>query len=202
MSLRAISAVVVTAAALALAGCGSAPEVPRPQAAEPTPTTEQPAAIPVPFAVEIPAIEARSTLIPLGVTDHDCPDEPPCLAPPPTDEPMQAGWFELGPEPGEVGPAVIAGHVDGIGPDGRKGHPGIFAKLQALSPGDEVTVEDADGTLHRFSVYAVEKVPKDQFPTDRVYGRTPEPELRLITCGGEFEGGHYVDNWVAWARLA
>jgi hypothetical protein len=49
----------------------------------------------------------------------------------------------------------------------------------------------------------VERYAKAQFPTERVYGNTADPELRLITCGGVFDGrsGPYQDNVVAYARL-
>ena len=30
----------------------------------------------------------------------------------------------------------------------------------------------------------------------KVYGAWPDPELRLITCGGSFAAGHYLDNVV------
>ena len=44
-----------------------------------------------------------------------------------------------------------------------------------------------DGAKRVFEVYDVVSAPKTAFPTDRVYGDTPTPELRLITCGGEFD---------------
>jgi hypothetical protein len=42
---------------------------------------------------------------------------------------------------------------------------------------------------------------KDRFPTQAVYGPTPDPELRLITCGGAFDyaTGHYLSNIVVYA---
>lgn len=172
------------------------------------------AATPDPTFLEIPAIDARSSLIALGLTDQDCPANlTPCLAPPSVREPMQAGWYAgADPEfsgdewhPGENGPAVIAGHVDGYGPDGRKGHPGIFARLGELAIGDEVFVERATGPALKFEVYAVEHHPKDAFPTQRVYvDPTEGPELRLVTCGGAFDrsSGHYTDNIIAFARQA
>lgn len=42
---------------------------------------------------------------------------------------------------------------------------------------------------------------KDRFPTEAVYGPTPAPTLRLITCAGFFDSssGHYVDNLIAYA---
>jgi sortase (surface protein transpeptidase) len=163
-------------------------------------------ATPDPWSITIPKIESHSTLIPLGLTEKAE------LEVPPIDQPMQAGWYagadpafdgdEI--KPGDTGPAVIAGHVDGIGPDGRKGSPGIFARLSELAPGDEVLIDRADASRLRFVVTAVQRHAKEQFPSQQVYGPTTQPELRLITCGGAFDrgAGHYVDNWVVWAVLA
>ena len=41
----------------------------------------------------------------------------------------------------------------------------------------------------------------DQFPTGKVYGPTPDAELRLITCGGAFDSAtrHYLSNIVVYA---
>jgi hypothetical protein len=49
----------------------------------------------------------------------------------------------------------------------------------------------------------VKEYSKKSFPTDEVYGNTDGPQLRLITCGGEFNRatGHYVDNLVAYGHL-
>ena len=106
-----------------------------------------------------------------------------------------AGWFAAGPEPGQPGPAVIAGHVDS-----RDG-PAIFYRLGELRPGDEVLVHREDGSTVRFRVDHVEQYPKDAFPAASVYGPVPGPELRLITCGGEFDrSAHsYRDNLVVYA---
>jgi hypothetical protein len=42
---------------------------------------------------------------------------------------------------------------------------------------------------------------KDHFPTQAVYGPTPDAELRLVTCGGTFDRatGHYLSNTVVYA---
>jgi hypothetical protein len=52
-------------------------------------------------------------------------------------------------------------------------------------------------------VDSLESVPKDHFPTRKVYGRIKFPGLRLITCGGNFdtEGGHYLNNIIVYAHL-
>lgn len=186
-----------------LVGC-SAPAV-----SADVPPASEPAAAPVvvaePTAITIPAIDAHSTLEPLGLTPEGE------LATPPVDKPMQAGYY-AGPDPaftgdevlpGEVGPAVVVGHVDGV-IDGQKGQPGIFYWLHDLGPGDEIVIDRADGSQVRFVVTAVERHAKAEFPTERVYGNTERPELRLVTCGGDFDraAGHYTDNWIVWAELA
>lgn len=59
--------------------------------------------------------------------------------------------------------------------------------LDELTPGDEVFVDRADGSSVRFLVRAIESYLKDEFPTVRVYDPTENAQLRLITCGGEFD---------------
>jgi sortase (surface protein transpeptidase) len=109
----------------------------------------------------------------------------------------KAGWYDQGPRPGQPGPAVILGHVD------SKTGPAVFYQLRALRPGDIVRVGLADGRILVFRVQRVRRYPKDQFPTEAVYLPTLSRELRLITCGGEFDyaSGHYRDNIVVFATL-
>jgi len=97
---------------------------------------------------------------------------------------------------GDVGPAVIAGHIDSIA------GPSVFFKLTKLKAGDLVQVERG-GRWINFTVVAVGQYPKSNFPTADVYGPTPTPQLRLITCGGSFNRGKksYVDNVVVYAVI-
>lgn len=146
----------------------------------------------VPVRVRIPAIDAVSSLIPLGLN----PDR--TIQVPPLSKPMQAGWYALGPRPGEVGSAVIIGHIDGT-----KGR-GIFFNLPRMRQGNEILITSKDGIVVRFVAALVEQVPKSAFPSDRVYGSTGRPELRLITCGGSFDRARrsYHDNIIVYATLA
>ncbi len=108
-----------------------------------------------------------------------------------------AAWYRLGPAPGQVGPAVITGHVD------TKSSLGVFFYLGRLRPGDLVVITRADGRTASFSVDSLASFPKSDFPTQLVYGATDYPALRLITCGGSFDrhAGSYVDNIVVFAHL-
>ncbi len=139
--------------------------------------------------VVIPAIGVDSALEKLSV-DADEVLQPPV-------DPDLAGWFAAGPVPGDPGPAVIAGHVDAAHA------PAVFYDLRELERGDVVSVSRNDGRTVRFRVDAVEQYAKDDFPTDAVYGPTPTPSLRLVTCGGTFDHArhHYRDNVVAYASI-
>jgi sortase (surface protein transpeptidase) len=110
----------------------------------------------------------------------------------------RAGWFTEGPAPGQVGPSVIAGHVDS-----RTG-PAVFYRLRELRPGQAILVERADGSRLRFVVEQARSYSKEGFPTVAVFGPVPEAALRLITCTGDFDRarGSYRDNLVVFARLA
>ena len=107
-----------------------------------------------------------------------------------------AGWHSNGVAPGDIGPAVIVGHVDSY--EG----PGIFYRVRELKNGEKITVDRADGSQVVFEVYGKETVPKDSFPTDKVYGDTEGAELRLLTCGGRFnkKTKSYTDNVLVYAR--
>ena len=93
-----------------------------------------------------------------------------------------------------MGPAVIAGHVD------SKTGKAVFFRLPELRKDAIIEVTRA-GAQVKFKVLAVRKYPKAQFPTDEVYGPTPNAQLRLITCGGAFDQSRrsYVDNIVVYA---
>jgi LPXTG-site transpeptidase (sortase) family protein len=106
-----------------------------------------------------------------------------------------AGWYRNGPEPGEPGRAVIAGHVD------SKSGPDVFAALSEARQGDRIVVHLIDGTEKVFTVDSVGLFKKSAFPTDRVYGGDSTRELRLITCGGSYDRarGGYQSNVVVFA---
>jgi hypothetical protein len=142
----------------------------------------------VPLQLSIPAINVRTQLVRLGVN-------PDGTLQVPTDFSV-AGWYALGPSPGERGAAVIVGHVD------SKQGPAVFYRLGALASGGLVHIALADRTEVVFRVYAVREYAKTAFPSSLVYGATPAPELRLVTCGGPFDArtGHYLDNVIVFAR--
>jgi sortase (surface protein transpeptidase) len=159
-----------------------------PQAAAPAPALA--GTVAAPKRLVIPAIGVSTGLIHLGLTRAGTLQVPVSTA--------VAGWYTGSPRPGAIGSSVIGGHIDSY-----RG-PGSFFRLRRLRPGNQIYVRRADGTVAVFRVYAVHQYLKNHFPTESVYGPTPDAQLRLITCGGTFDPstGHYLSNVVVYATLA
>jgi LPXTG-site transpeptidase (sortase) family protein len=167
------------------AGVEALPAPTGPIVAPPQSAAPRPAAAPV--SLTIPLIGVSTKLITLGLQSNGSLQVPSTTS--------VAGWYTGSPRPGAIGSAIIVGHIDSIN------GPGVFFRLDELRRGDQVYVRRADGTMVEFRVTAVEEYLKDEFPTEAVYGPTPDAELRLITCGGAFDDatGHYLSNIVVYA---
>jgi hypothetical protein len=146
-------------------------------------------ATPVPRRITIPRIGLASRLDQLGRAPDGTVEVP--------DRWEVAGWYALGPRPGDPGSAVILGHVD------SKRGPAVFFRLRELRPGDEIKITRADGSTVRFVVERIGQYDKKRFPTDDVYYPTLRSTLRLVTCGGQFDdtAGHYRSNMIVFATI-
>ncbi|MDT0265967.1 class F sortase [Streptomyces sp. DSM 44915] len=143
-----------------------------------------------PTWVTIPAIDVDAPLTSVGLDPEGWVDAPP------QEVPNLAGWYRDAASPGAAGTAVLVGHVD------NAAGPAVFYGLGELRPGDTVDVVREDGREVTFTVYETAIYDKYQLP-ERVYQDTERPELRLITCGGDFEPGTggYRANVVVYATL-
>jgi hypothetical protein len=142
-----------------------------------------------PISLQIPSISLSVRLSTLGLNVDGSVQVPTDVAEP--------GWFRLGPSPGQIGSAVILGHVD------SSQGPGVFFQLRTLLPGEQVQVSLADGAVATFAVTAVEQYSKAQFPSRLVYASQGTSELQLVTCGGTFDPqtGHYLSNVVVFSSF-
>jgi hypothetical protein len=143
----------------------------------------------VPVRLAIPAIGLSVPLSTLGLNTDGTVQVPANT--------VEPGWFRLGPTPGQLGSAVILGHVDNYT------GPGVFFELRSLASGDRVDVTLADGVTARFAVDSVAMYPKWAFPSDRVYESHGSSALQLVTCGGTFDhqSGSYLSNVVVYTSL-
>jgi hypothetical protein len=139
-----------------------------------------------PSWLAIPTIGLRTSLVRLGLAADGAVEVPSSTT--------VAGWYIGGPAPGQPGPAVIVGHVDSYT------GPAVFFALHELNKGALVEVKEGSSVV-AFAVQTVATYGKTNFPTAAVFGPTPVPALRLVTCGGPFDyvTRHYEDNVVVFA---
>jgi sortase (surface protein transpeptidase) len=144
-----------------------------------------------PTSISIPSIGVRSSHFVSLRIQHDGTISVPGTA-------QEVGLYDAGPTPGQLGPSVLAAHVDT-----PSGVPGIFYDLGKVQPGDVVNVARRDRSHLTFTVDKVSAYKKTQFPTDAVYkGDFTRPEIRLVTCGGPTDSrNEYRDNVVVFAHL-
>jgi sortase (surface protein transpeptidase) len=156
---------------------------PAPQATPPAPPVS------AGMRIQIPAIGVDAGVVKLGLNTDSTLQVP--------STPSDAGWWSGGTRPGEVGPAVIVGHVN------WGGVTGVFGRLGDLRKGEQVLIRRPDGAVDRYVVTGSAVYPKSSFPTKAVYGTIGYAGLRLITCTGGFDSatGHYVDNLIVFARM-
>lgn len=191
-SVRRLSgALLLSAGVLLTALPGAQPAVATAPRADsfPVPAADQRSPAPwvsAPKRLRIPRIGVNSSMMPLGLMRNGSLQVPP--------DAFTSGWFAGGPRPGQVGPAVIAGHVHW---DGRWA---VFERLSTLKYGDRIHVDRRDGSTVTFRVTRVGKYKKTAFPTRLVYGNLTYPGLRLITCDRfDYTRRAYMDNIVVFA---
>ena len=153
---------------------------------------------PMPFStptqISIPAVNLYADVITVDLNDDGT------IGTPSLANAKVAGWYDRGPAPGQDGAAVMDAHVDSsLMSDYR----GAFFYLGLAKPGMQVDVTRADHSVAVFTVDEVQVALKSDFPTDQVYGSTPYPSLRLITCGGDFDKSthEYLGNTIVYAHL-
>jgi sortase (surface protein transpeptidase) len=169
-----VTVVVALAGIVAGVGYVLSPRVTAASSATLTAGSTQTYAASVPASLEIPALGLTTgPLVELDATPAGTMEVPAGA--------RTAGWYATNPTPGEPGAAVIAGHV-------RYGNVrAVFYRLSTLRPGDPVTVRRADGAVLTFTVYRTDIYPNGSVPAAMLSGTTGEPELRLLTCGGQYD---------------
>ncbi|MCA6093290.1 class F sortase [Streptomyces sp. SCA3-4] len=158
--------------------------------AAPRPSAAPGLAASKPVRVTIPAASVDAgPILDLGLADDGTVEVPS------VEQADRIGWYDKGVTPGETGPAVLIGHYD------TAEGPAVLKDVAKVRTGDRITVTRADGSTATFTVRELQQVDKKNFPTQKVYGNTDRPELRLITCGGDIRDGHRPDNIVLYADL-
>ncbi len=126
-----------------------------------------------PVSVTIPAIGLTTNIELLGLGSDGLQQVP--------NKYSSVSLYQLGPLPGQVGNAVLAGHYkleDGsIGP---------FFELNKAKVGDTIVIKDTAGLQKEFKIYKTEVVDVEKFSVEKVYGSSTSSSLNLVTCQGDF----------------
>lgn len=109
----------------------------------------------------------------------------------------KAGWYTGALTPGEIGPAILVGHVHG------PRSPAIFWRLREVKPGATMEIDRADGKTLSFRVDQLRQIPQAELTGSEVFAQTDAATIRLITCGGSFDRKtqSYSHNIVVFATL-
>ena len=145
---------------------------------------------PVQLTIARAGVAAR--IVPLGETATGA------MATPET--PTDVGWWQFGAAPGDVGSAVLGGHLDF-----HDYGAAVFWNLNRLRPGDSVIVTRADGTQLSFIVQSSEIYPEnDTAAIERIFRQSDTARLNLITCAGTFNPitRDYNQRLVVYTTLA
>jgi hypothetical protein len=142
-----------------------------------------------PVRLQVPSIKVDAAVEPVGL-DGQGRMGVPSLA-------SDVAWYQLGAAPGDVGDAVIAGHLDWTS------GPAVFWYLGRVKKGDPINVVRADGSSVKFIADASSMVPYDS-STDALFTKQGPPSLTLITCAGTWDRarGTYLQRLVIHASLA
>ncbi|HEX3827886.1 MAG TPA: class F sortase [Sporichthyaceae bacterium] len=109
----------------------------------------------------------------------------------------QAGWYQAGAEPGQVGRAVFEGHDTNA-----SGGNDVFAGLSGATAGDRIEVTTAGGKTVEYVVTSVATYPVGSVPTDQVFGSDGKTaQLRMIAPSGAASDGSYQQDVVVYADL-
>jgi sortase A len=108
------------------------------------------------------------------------------------------GWYKYGPGPGEPGNMVFDGHVDN-----GFSLPGVFKKLNTITKGSDIFIETGKGVKYHYTVTEVSLYPYKSVPTQKIFTKSGEPGLVLITCDGAWIQGEktYNTRLVVYATL-
>ncbi|WP_198015866.1 class F sortase [Paenibacillus sp. HW567] len=136
---------------------------------------EKPGIVPVKFLpdrMEIPSISVKAAIKPVSILANGQMDVP--------KDTDVAGILYPGIVPGEKGNVIIDGHVDSYT------GPAVFYKLKRLKPGDQIIVSDNKNHKLAYTVESAEVYPPAEAPVERIFGKTEEYRLNLITCTGRY----------------
>ena len=157
-------------------------------AAAPQASTNLYPTLSAPSRLQIPGINVDAAIESVGLTSDGAVGIP--------KNPADAAWYNQGPRPGDVGSAVITGHVNWY-----YGQTGVFANLSKVKPGDKITIQDAKGAIITFVVRELRSYNASAQATDVFISTDGKAHLNMITCEGVWDSNshQYTKRLVVFA---
>jgi hypothetical protein len=138
----------------------------------------------IPVSIEIDPIQLNAQVETIEIVDGVMQD--------PTG-PWVVSWYKETAKLGEIGNAVMAGHLDywDVGP-------AVFYHVGDLKENDPISITGNDGAVYTYEVEWVRLYDTANAPIQEIVGPTDDESLTLITCGGPFdyENGVYLQRTV------
>jgi sortase A len=123
----------------------------------------------LPMRLQIPKLKVDANISYMGLTKDGDMDVPPDL--------INVGWYKYGTKPGDIGSAVIAGHLKGVK------DLGVFTDLDTLRLGDTINVRNDRNETITFIVRKTRTYAQDERPAE-IFTSSDSAYLNLITCSG------------------
>lgn len=125
----------------------------------------------IPLRLSIPSIQVDAAVTPVGLTSDGAMDI--------KKNPSEVAWYNLGPRPGSVGSAVIAGHYGW-----ENGRGSVFNELHTLKAGDIISTQDDKAAIVSFKVREIQSFDPNADATSIFRSDDGRAHLNLITCEG------------------
>lgn len=158
------------------------------QASIPTPVHKQ-ELVQNPILIRIPKLSVEAEIEAVGLDSEGRMDVPKNV--------YNVGWYSPGVKPGEIGSAVMDGHVDT-----PQGEPSVFAQLNTLMPEDIIEITSSDGKIYKFKVVKNKEYLLSEIPMNEIFRNVEdESRLNLITCSGAWDKNRqtYLSRYVIFA---
>jgi len=133
---------------------------------------DSPLSMSTPMRLKIPKINVDAAVELVGLTSGGAMGAP--------KGGKNVGWYSTGPQPGDIGSAVIDGHFGRW----KNGEGSVFDNLNTLQKGDRLSVEDEKGAIITFVVRESREYDPNADATDVFSSDDEKSHLNLITCEG------------------
>lgn len=142
----------------------------------------------LPVRLMIPGIHVNAAIESVGLTPQGAVGIPA--------NPADAAWYDLGPRPGDIGSAVITGHINWY-----YGQTGVFANLSRVKPRDKISVQNDSGSIFSFVVRGIRSYDAAADAVDVFISNDGKAHLNLITCEGVWDRSaqQYTQRLVVFA---